>query len=81
MGRKLAQSLLLIVVIAALMIGGDMVQEGRREMRHVDPDVTVAYKQDGATGIIGTGIDLVADVSTDEMFISTDSCPHAHRDF
>jgi hypothetical protein len=56
MTRKLSHSLLLIVVVAALMIGGDIVQEGRSETWHIDPGKTVASDEAASTGAVEVGI-------------------------
>jgi hypothetical protein len=56
MTRKLAHSSLLIVVVAALMIGGDIVQEGRSETWHIDRDMTVASDEAASTGAVEVGI-------------------------
>jgi hypothetical protein len=61
MTRKLAHSLLLIVVVATLMIGGDIVQEGRSETWHIDPGMTVASDEADSTGAEEVGINETAE--------------------
>lgn len=82
MNKKLAHSLLLMVMVAAVMIGGDLVREGRREM-WVDttPGITAGSNQGEITQESSNKIDYLADMISDEVYIRTNDCPNAHRDF
>ena len=80
MTRKLAHSLLLIVVVAALMIGGDIVQEGRSEMWHIDSGKTIAVEQDGSTSAVEVMINM-ADVAGEDLLTNKKTCTNSHFDW
>ncbi len=81
MKRRLVQSSLLIVVVAALMMGGDFVQEGKQEMWLADPGVSIASTQGVKASGSASGANQIADMVSDEMVLTRNSCPKAHRSF
>ncbi len=82
MGKKLAQSLLLMPVIAAMMFGGGMVQEGRQEMGiDVNPGFFLISDQTSAKDGEGNNFQQICDKIGDEMLIRTHNCPQSYRGF
>jgi hypothetical protein len=82
MGKKLAQSMLLMTVVAVMVIGGGMVQEGRHEMGlDVTSGFSLASDHSSAKDSTENKILQITDMISDEMFIRTNACPQAHRDF
>ncbi|MGA7733256.1 MAG: hypothetical protein WCD37_18500 [Chloroflexia bacterium] len=79
MGRKLAHRLLLIVVVATLMIGGDMVQDGKREIWHIDPGNTVASDHDGSADAVEIGTNI-AHVIGDDLLTNKGTCADSRFD-
>ena len=82
MGKKPAQGLLLMVIVAAMMFGGGMVQEGRKEM-WVDRStgISATSSQNGSKVETDNTLEQSADMISHEMYIKTSTCPQAHKDF
>lgn len=81
MGRKLAQSLLLIAVVALLMMGGDMVQDGRREIwTKIDTGVSLASKQE-VRNASQARIALLASMADESAITSKANCPKSHPQY
>lgn len=82
MGKKLAQSLLLMVIVTAMMFGGKMVQEGRKELWiDVRSSISATSGQDSAKVKTDNTLEQIADMISKEMYIKTSTCPQAHKGF
>lgn len=65
-----------------MMLGGGMVQEGRREMGNdTTPGISAASEQDSTVDETGSNAEQIVDLISDEIYIRTNTCPQAHKDF